>query len=113
MFVPESSQRLQRVESDPTLMSRMGGKRTLRLSSEPVHQSREPTGRRSADSAEQRLPLGKGCRAALLEGASVDEVTFRVEVVVDVGMDACELLQARHSSEPEHRPFSSSKAQVR
>jgi hypothetical protein len=49
----------------------------------------------------------------LLEGVSVDEVAFGVEMVVDVGVNTGELLQARHSSEPQHRSLSSSKAQMR
>ena len=37
-------------------------------------------------------PVGKRCCAALLERFPVDEMAFQVEMVVDVGVDRCELL---------------------
>ena len=39
-------------------------------------------------------------------------MTFRIEVVGDVGVDRCELLECLHSPEPEHGPLTSSEGQV-
>jgi hypothetical protein len=38
------------------------------------------------------LPLGQRDRAAFLEGLAINEMAFEIEVVVDVGVDAGELL---------------------
>ena len=40
-------------------------------------------------------------------------MAFLVEMVVDRGMDGGKFLQTSHAPEPEHRPFPSSKRQVR
>lgn len=42
--------------------------------------------------AREDLPLRQGSGASCLVGLAVDEMTFEVEVVVDVGVDGSELL---------------------
>ena len=60
----------------------------------------------------KQLPLGEGDRAAKLVSLAIDEVTFRVEMVVDTGVNRDEFLQRLHPSKSQHRPFSSTKWQV-
>ena len=66
----------------------------------------------SMTSADERLPLRQGGGAAKLEGLAIDEVTFRVEVVVQAGVDRSELLEGLHPPEALHRPLSSPEWQV-
>ena len=58
-------------------------------------------------SAGERLPLGQGGRAANFEGLAIDEVALLGKVIVDGGVDGCELLQRFHLPKSEHRPLSS------
>ena len=67
---------------------------------------------RRASSAHDVAPLGQCGRATFAVGLTVDEVTFLVEVVVDLGVDGAELLERLHPSEPEHCPLSSSEWRV-
>ena len=57
-------------------------------------------------------PVGECCGAALFEGFAIDDVTFLIEVVGDVGVDRSKFLQGLHAPKPEHRPLSSSERQV-
>jgi hypothetical protein len=50
--------------------------------------------------------------AYLLVSLAIDEMAFGIEMVVDGGMDGCELLKRLHLSKPQHRPFPSSEQQV-
>ena len=67
-----------------------GGEGAIRLTG--VFSDYRLTGFDGQVSGHDDLPVGQCTRAALFEGWSVDEVTFGVEVVVDVGVDGCELL---------------------
>jgi hypothetical protein len=58
------------------------------------------------------LPLGQRGRAAFLVSLSIDEMALKGEVIVDVGMDAGEFLESFHPPKPEHRSFSSAKAEM-
>ena len=58
-------------------------------------------------SAGERLPLGQSGRAANFEGLAIDEVALLGKVIVDGGVDGCELLQCFHLPKSEHRPLSS------
>ena len=40
-----------------------------------------------------------------LGSLSVNQVVFKVEEIVDMGVERSELLQSLHLSEPEHRPL--------
>jgi hypothetical protein len=42
----------------------------------------------------------------------INEMTFEIEVIVDVGVDRGDLLQRLHLTKAQHRPFSSAKGQV-
>ena len=42
--------------------------------------------------AGEDLPLRKGYGASFSEGLTIDDVTFEIEVIVDVGVDRGELL---------------------
>ena len=59
--------------------------------------------------ARNHPPLGQGSRAAFFVGLSINEMAFKVEVVVNIGMDRGELLKRLHSSESQRRPLPSSK----
>ncbi len=58
-------------------------------------------------------PLAKSGGACQLEGVPAGERSFRVEVVVDGGVDGRKFLQTSHRPETLHRTFASSKLQVR
>ena len=51
-------------------------------------------------SGHKAAPLGQRGRTEHLVGRSIDEVAFGIEVIVDVGVDRCELLQRLHLPEP-------------
>ena len=57
-------------------------------------------------------PLGKSGGTVQLEIWSRVEVSFRIEEVVNRGMDGGEFLQTSHALEAKHRPLSSSKWQM-
>ena len=57
-------------------------------------------------------PLGGLRGAVLLVGLPIDDVTFEIEMVVDVGMDTGELWHRFHLSKPQHGPLSWSERQV-
>ena len=63
--------------------------------------------------SEKATPLGESGGAGELVVIAALEVALRWKVVVDRGVDGCELLQCSHAPEPQHRPFSSSEWQVR
>ena len=58
-------------------------------------------------------PLGKSGGTVGLEVLSTVEAELLVEVVMDRGVDGYEFLQTSHPPEPQHRPLSSSKRQMR
>ena len=58
-------------------------------------------------------PLSKGDSSIDLADIPAGEAALQIEVVVDGGVDGGGLLQTSHATKPMHRPFSSSRWQVR
>ena len=63
-------------------------------------------------SGHKQLPPGQGGRAAELVSLAVDDVAFRVEVIVHASVHRGEFLQRLHLSEPQHCTLSSSEREV-
>ena len=60
----------------------------------------------------ERLPHRLVGEAASLEDLAIDQVAFETEVVGDVGVDRCKLLDRLHLSESEHSPLYAAEQQV-
>ena len=48
----------------------------------------------------------------MLKGLAIDQVAFETEVVGNVGVDGCELLEGLHSPKSQHSPLSSAERQL-
>lgn len=67
--------------------------------------STQPQFSRSGESYQllTKSPLNRFSSAALLAGPSINELTFRLEVITNVGVDRGKLLEEFHLSESWHR----------
>jgi hypothetical protein len=91
--------------------ARKGRQGVVRLSAAFLRMTQH--GSASADLDPKGAPFGQRGRAPLLVNLPGDEVSFLIEMVVNLGVYRAELLQRLHAAKPLPRPFASPKRLVR
>jgi hypothetical protein len=64
------------------------------------------------DLADDPAQRGNCANAALYVGQAINEMTFEIAAIVDIGADRRQILQDLHSPEREHCPLSLSECKV-